>query len=146
MKIINFALIFVLVLLLALSAPGRTQTTAPVLLPPSLNTAMCVNDWEKALSILQTLLGSDTTTVESRQQLVALRSKIQEYRARRVQIDQSDACAAALIPVGRNESVSNRGSSDSSNHCTTDGRCFGNRSAKKRHERSLAEGDYSSPE
>lgn len=146
MKLINFALIFVFVLLLALSTPAKTQTTDTVLLPPALNIAMCVNDWDKSLDILQTLLGSDTISADYRQQLVALRSKLEDYQARKVQIDQSEACAAVITPAGRSESVSNRGSSGSSDHCASNGRCFSNRVAKKRYERSLAEGDHPSPE
>ena len=151
MKLINFALIFVLVLLLALSAPARTQTTDIVQFPAELNIAMCVNDWDKALNIVQKLLG-DTTTAESRQQLVTLRSKLEDYRARGVQIDQSNECAAAIPAAGRSESVSNRGSSNSSRNCnssrniTADGRCFANRAAKKRHERSWVNGDRPSSE
>jgi hypothetical protein len=159
MKLINFALIFVLVLLLALSAPARTQTTdstsSPltdiVQLPAGLNIAMCVNDWDKALNIVQKLLG-DTITAESRQQLVTLRSKLEDYRARGVKIDQSNECAAAIPAAGQSERTSNRGSSSSSRNCnssrhiTADGRCFANRAAKKRHERSLVNGDRPSSE
>lgn len=152
MKLTNFALIFALVLLLVVATPARTQTINIAQLPTELNIALCMNNWDKALNLLQPLISSDTISAQSHQQLVALRSKIEDYRAKRAQVDQSDACAAAIATTGPNRNVStnnvtsNRGSSGASTNCAADGKCFANLAAKKRHNRSWAEGDRPSPQ
>jgi hypothetical protein len=167
MKLIRYVLLSVLVFVLAIATPARTQTVDVSQLPIRLNTALCVNDWNRASTMVQQLLSSDLTPVASKQQLIILQRQIEQYRSGNLSIDQSDACAAAVasgfgngntIRADRpgssaNSNVANRPNSTrpnsanpaiatcNSGYASIDGRCLSNQTAARRHNRSWELGD-----
>ena len=157
MRLVHFVLTFMLGLLLVLATPILTPATQTAGLPVGLNTALCMNDWDKALNILQQMINTKTTTAATQQQLVALRSTVEDYRARNVRIDQSEACAAAILPAKPNQSISTHTTQGASStamlrkpqpsancnasNLAADGKCLQNKVAKQRHNRSWEAGD-----
>lgn len=142
MERLKFVLISVLVLVFVLVTPARTQTTPQIQLPYNLNVALCVNDWDRALNIVQEMLSSSSIGADARSQLTSLSTQLEAYQARSLQVDQSDACEAA-IAAGQGGNVNSIGSSSGCvlGNMAADGRCFSNPSAAKRHSRSVEEGD-----
>lgn len=166
MKLIRYVLLSVLVFVLAIAAPARTQTVDVSQLPVRLNTALCVNDWNRASTMVQQLLSSDLTPAASKQQLIILQRQIEQYRSGNLRVDQSDACAAAVASgfgngntiqadrPGRsaNSNVASRPNSAnpaiatcSSGNMSVNGRCLSNQTAVRRHNRSWELGDRPSP-
>lgn len=121
MKMLKYLLIACLVLGVALIAPARTQT-APVRLPRALNAALCLNQWDQASTSVQQLLDAPTLSASDRSQLVALSNQIKNYQSTKASVDQGDACAKAIAPA---QGVSNR-------------------TAVRRQNRSVEEGDHRS--
>lgn len=162
MKLLRYALLSVLILVLAIALPARTQTVDVSQLPANLNVALCMNDWNRASSMVQQLLDSNSTSAASKQQLILLQRQIQQYRAGNLRVDQSDACAAA-VASGLNdgnllsaETSANNTSANrvelptqanpaiatcSSGAMSVDGRCLSNQTAARRHNRSWELGD-----
>ncbi|HEY9749533.1 MAG TPA: hypothetical protein V6C63_12690 [Allocoleopsis sp.] len=162
MKLLRYALLSVLILVLAIALPARTQTVDVSQLPANLNVALCMNDWNRASSMVQQLLGSNATSAASKQQLILLQRQIEKYRAGNFRVDQSDACAAA-VASGLNdgnllsaETASNNTSPNrvelptqanpaiatcSAGTMSVDGRCLSNQTAARRHNRSWELGD-----
>jgi len=163
MKLIRFLVLAVLILCLAVTpAWTQTPTQIPVAqLPFNLNTALCVNDWGRALSMLQELLSADNSGFD-RQQLLVLRQQIARYEATGARVDQSESCAAA-VAVGQGSNTvqqtaqaaslgaasdQNAGGSEGTSQSTcnpryrsTSGKCLSNETAFRRHQRSWEEGD-----
>ena len=121
MKLLKYILISLLVLGVLLIAPARTQT-ASMRLPRDLNVAICLNNWDRASALVQQLLDSSTLSSDERVQLGVLSSQIADYRTNKTSVDQSDACATAIAPA--------KGAR--------------NRTAIRRQNRSVEEGDYHS--
>jgi hypothetical protein len=143
MKLLQYILISVLMLGIALAAPARTQTT-PIRLPFNLNVALCVNNWDQASSLVQQMLISPNLSSGDRSQLLALSTQIKSYQTAGVPIDQSDACAMAIAPTPSN---STRVSLLPASNCVSgnlmvNGRCLSNQTAVRRYSRSVQEGDH----
>jgi hypothetical protein len=162
MKLIRYVLLSALMLVLVIASPARTQTVDVSQLPANLNIALCVNDWNRASSMVQQLLSSNLTSAASKQQLTALQRQIEKYQAGDLRVDQSDACAAAVASglndgnllsaetSSNNTSANQAGLSTPSNPaiatCSSgtmavDGRCLSNQTAARRHNRSWELGD-----
>ena len=162
MKLIRYVLLSALMLVLVIASPARTQTVDVSQLPTRLNTALCMNDWNQASTMVEQLLSSSLTPAASKQQLIILQRQIEKYRAGGVRVDQSDACAAAVDSGFGNgstlarETSSNNSSATladrptqanpaiatcSSGSMSVDGRCLSNQTAVRRHNRSWELGD-----
>ena len=162
MKLIRYILLSALMLVLVIASPARTQTVDVSQLPANLNIALCVNDWNRASSMVQQLLGSSLTSAASKQQLIVLQGQIEKYQSGELQVDQSDACAAAvasglnngnLLPEEASSSNTSTNRAElptqanpaiatcSSGTMGVDGRCLSNQTAARRHNRSWELGD-----
>lgn len=119
MKLLRYLLIAFLVFGVALVGPARTQT-APLRLPRALNATLCLNQWDRASSLVQQLLDSPTLAAGDRSQLAVLSAQIKNYQTTKASVDQSDACARALLPAQGTR----------------------NRTAVRRQNRSIEEGDH----
>ena len=158
MKFLKLALIAALGLMFALATPARTQTVPFQDLPVTLNTALCVNNWDRAVTIVQQMLGSPTTSAQLRQHLTALQPRLKDYRARGIRLDQRDACAAAIAPT-QSHTIAVSGSSSTTVQPTShpvapapsatcapertaaDGRCMTTGAGATRRNQSLENGD-----
>ncbi|HEY9623023.1 MAG TPA: hypothetical protein V6C78_21895 [Crinalium sp.] len=141
MKLLKYILISILVLGIALIAPAMTQPI-PTHLPLNLSAALCINNWDRALALVQQMLNSPDVSSSDRTQLVALSAQIRHYQQYGGPVDQSDACASAISP-GQSHVATNRspGFNCAATHLTVDGRCFANQTAARRYSRSIEEGD-----
>jgi len=142
MKLLKYIFISLLVLGVALIAPAKTETI-PVRLPLNLNAALCVNNWDRALTLVQQMLNSPSLTAGDRTSLITLSTQIKTYQISGRAVDQSNACADAIAPSqGSNITISLSPNSNCiSSTLAVNGRCLSNGTAVRRFSRSLEEGD-----
>lgn len=85
-----YGLGLVAMLLMALGAsPANAQRTTMF----DLNQAICANDWDRAVGITGTLVADEATSSERRQSLLALRRRLEYYRADGLILHNSQTCS-----------------------------------------------------
>lgn len=135
MKLLKYLLISVLVFGIALSSPARTQTP-PVRWPRDLSAALCMNNWNEALTIMQYMLSSPSLQSAERSQLVSLSTQIRGYQRAGTLIDQSEACEMAISPSLRTRDSNTRAQRISNTQSAS------SEAAANRRRRSAEAGDY----
>lgn len=100
MKFASLALASTL-LFAAIAPTAQAQTASQY--QHQLNRAICLNHWTEALSFARLLIGSEQTTPQQRQQLIALRDQLENHRASNAVFDRSGepGCAAAIAAAPR---------------------------------------------
>ena len=69
-------------------SPVYAQRTAQF----DLDSAICNNEWSKAIDIISPLVASDTTSRRDRTNLLALRHQLTQYRAENTLVARAEAC------------------------------------------------------
>lgn len=134
MKLLKYLFISVLVFGITLISPARSQT--PPRLPVDLSAALCMNNWDQALTLVQQMLNASTLSPTERSQLATLSTQIREYQRAETLIDQSEACETAIFPGWRSSHryAQRSGDAPSANASS--------QVAENRRRRSIEEGDY----
>lgn len=88
------------VLLLGLGEPVFARTPSIAELHETVQNAVCLNDWNQAISAINRLIASDAASPAYREQMVALRQQLSDYRAQGtvITMNQQPQCTGATTP------------------------------------------------
>jgi hypothetical protein len=83
---------------LASAAPTATATDQSITqLHAALQAAVCRNDWDSALIVINPLIGSPNIRPAYREQLVSFRSQLQDWRAAQARFASGTSCYGSAI-------------------------------------------------
>lgn len=83
--------------------PASAQTQSVEQLRTDLQNAVCLNDWDDAVRVTSSLIGSSEITPQYRQELVDFRRELQGWQASQAQFDRSSNpdCAEAIAAANQ---------------------------------------------
>jgi hypothetical protein len=81
---------------LPMQAQAQSRTSSIDALRNDLQTAVCLNNWDEALSIIGPMIGSSEITSDYRNQLIQYRRQIQTWRASQADLSAQPSCAPAI--------------------------------------------------
>ncbi|MEB3210783.1 MAG: hypothetical protein VKL39_05490 [Leptolyngbyaceae bacterium] len=78
--------------------PMQAQTSRPSIetLRDELQTAICLNNWDEALSIIGPMIGSSEITQSYREELIRFRQRIQNWRTAQADLSGQPSCASII--------------------------------------------------